>query len=210
MLLCALLCAATTSATAADPALESAGADEAHGTPTASQPSGTSAQAGAARCPEAIIYQGTGIFTQTKGLRALNIGCARARAIAYRFLSSSDSIETDTSGFTCSRGAQGVRCRKGRTRISWGYFGPDRRCGSAFSEPDQPGFELTANGIACATARRLTRAIVIAGRVGPRSCTIGRPCRHRAYACVALPGEDLLYRVFCSAHARRFSFGGGS
>ncbi len=79
-----------------------------------------------------------------------------------------------------------------------------RRCGSAFSGPDEPGFAILTKGVSCGTARGLVRRQIRGGCPGDfRACDIdGFSCGKRS------TGD--LYRVQCRRGRRSFSWGGGS
>jgi hypothetical protein len=75
-----------------------------------------------------------------------------------------------------------------------------KRCGNAYSAPDEPGFNIRSRNLSCGKARRYTRACVRNGNVCPLP---GYRCRKRRTV-------DALYRVTCVKGGRAFSYGGGS
>jgi hypothetical protein len=80
-----------------------------------------------------------------------------------------------------------------------------KRCGNAFSGPDQPGFDIRVKHMACSSAKTVTREWV-------RDCIgkSGSTCSVHGFHCRKEHTVDLLYRVHCIRRVQRFSFGGGS
>jgi hypothetical protein len=79
-----------------------------------------------------------------------------------------------------------------------------KRCGNAFSAPDEPGFDVRVKHMACSSAKTVTREWVRG------DCNGKTTCRVHGFHCRKTPTVDLLYRVHCIRLVQRFSFGGGS
>jgi hypothetical protein len=75
------------------------------------------------RCQDVIIrnYDGS-VYTRTRGLFAKRTSCRIARKVAHWFLVNDGSVTPHPQGFTCIGGSDGVSCRKGGRRVSWGYY----------------------------------------------------------------------------------------
>lgn len=88
---------------------------------------GASTSAGAGdykRCSDVFIYQNGQLYTRTNGLFQKHTTCRVARRVARKYLSGSEGSEQAPHpyGYRCSGGEDGVACRKGRKRITWGYY----------------------------------------------------------------------------------------
>lgn len=78
------------------------------------------------RCADVIIRTGDGgVYTRTRGLFHLRASCKTARSVARRYLSASEGNAGRAPrplGFRCRGGSDGVACKKGRQRVTWGYY----------------------------------------------------------------------------------------
>lgn len=86
----------------------------------------TATAAGYKRCADVIIRNGDGgVYTRTRGLFHLRASCRTARTVARRYLSGIEGnagLAPRPLGFRCSGGQDGVACKKGRQRVTWGYY----------------------------------------------------------------------------------------
>jgi hypothetical protein len=90
---------------------------------SASAPAATSA--GAKHCQNVVLRNPDGtVYTRTKGLSQRNSSCPEARKVARAFLHGSEGADSPPRpyGFRCSRGADGVSCRKGRKVVTWSWY----------------------------------------------------------------------------------------
>jgi hypothetical protein len=75
------------------------------------------------RCKDVVIRNEDGsVYTQTKGLFQKNAGCAPARRLAHRYLANDGVRPATLLGYTCTGGVDGVSCKRGNRRITWGYY----------------------------------------------------------------------------------------
>jgi hypothetical protein len=75
------------------------------------------------RCRDIVLRNPDGsIYTQTHGLFEKHAACGLARRLARRYLSDDGVRPARILGFVCSGGSDGVACRKGRKRVTWGYY----------------------------------------------------------------------------------------
>ncbi len=78
------------------------------------------------RCSDVIIRNGDGsVYTRTYGLWAHRVSCRTARTVSRRYLQGAEGNAGPAPrplGFRCEGGSDGVACKKGRKRISWGFY----------------------------------------------------------------------------------------
>jgi hypothetical protein len=87
------------------------------------QPHAGAASAAYKRCRDVILRNADGsLYTRTRGLFEKHTTCGVARRLARRYLADDGESGASLFGFTCSGGGDGVACRKGRRRVTWGYY----------------------------------------------------------------------------------------
>ena len=75
------------------------------------------------RCRNVVITNPAGgVYTRTHGLFVSRGSCRLARRVARRYLINDGAGVKRPYGFRCAGGADGVACRKGRIRVTWGYY----------------------------------------------------------------------------------------
>lgn len=78
------------------------------------------------RCAGVVLPGGSpNDRTSTVGaVWALHVGCRTARRVAHIYMSVHErqGRSVHPLGFRCSGGADGVACRQGRRRVTWGYY----------------------------------------------------------------------------------------
>lgn len=76
------------------------------------------------RCKDVKIYVNGNIYARTYGLFQKRTTCRQARRVARKVLHGSEGSEAAPHpfGYSCRSGEDGVACRKGRKRVTWGYY----------------------------------------------------------------------------------------
>lgn len=78
------------------------------------------------RCSDVVLRTGDGsVYTQTQGLWAKRASCRTARRVARSYMQGAEGnagAAPRPLGYRCAGGADGVACKKGRKRITWGYY----------------------------------------------------------------------------------------
>jgi hypothetical protein len=75
------------------------------------------------RCRDVVIRNTSGgIYTRTHGLFGKRASCRLARRLARRYLSNDGIRPPRILGFACEGGSDGVACRRGHQRVTWGYY----------------------------------------------------------------------------------------